>query len=99
MFKMTDRIWFSIEKDRPRSFLNYYYLLFKLVKLMGQNELLPKVPPLRTRLRLTQHDFIWKKVCDELGCTWKQRDIACTNQSDKPRQGSYKRKPTADVKI
>ena len=35
MFKMIDRVWFSIERDRRRSFLNYYYILFKLLELMG----------------------------------------------------------------
>ena len=30
MFEMIDRVWCSIERDRRRSFLNYYYILFKL---------------------------------------------------------------------
>ena len=93
MFKMIDRVWGTIERDRRRSSLNYYYILFKLLELMDQTDLLPKVPLLRTRLRLRQHDFLWKKVCDELGWTWKQTEIAYTNQSVKPRQGAYKRKP------
>ena len=99
MFKMIDRVWSSIERDRRRNFLNYYYILFKLLELMGQTELLPQVPLLRTRLRLRQHDFIWKKVCDELGWTWKQTDIAYTNQSVKPRQGAYKRKPKHHIEL
>ena len=92
MFKMIDRVWYSIERDRRRSFLNYYYILFKLLELMDQTELLPQVPLLRTRLRLRQHDLIWKKLCDELGWTWKQTEIASTNQPVKPRQRTYKRK-------
>ena len=99
MFKMIDRVWSSIERDRRRSFLNYYYMLFKLLELMGETELLPQVPLLRTRLRLRQHDFIWKKVCDELGWTWKRTDIAYTNQSVKPRQGAYKRKPKHHIEL
>ena len=99
MFKMIDRVWCSIERDRRRSFLNYYYILFKLLELMDQSELLPQVPLLRTRLRLRQHDFLWKKVCDELGWTWKQTEIAYTNQSVKPRQGAYKRKPKPEIEI
>jgi len=92
MFKMVNRVWGTVERDKRRSFLNYYYVLFKLLELMGQTELLPQVPLLRTRLRLRQHDFIWKKLCEELGWTWKQTDIAYTNRSVKPRQGAYKRK-------
>ena len=78
---MFDRGRFDIEKDRCKNFLNYYYILSKLLHLMGQTELLPQAPPLRTRLRLRQHDFIWKRVCDEFGWTWKQIEIAYTNQS------------------
>ena len=78
MFKMINRVWCSIEKDKRRSFLNYYYILFKLLELMGQTELLPSVPLLRTRLRLHQHDFIWKKVCDELGWAWRQTVSECS---------------------
>ena len=99
MFKMIDRVWCTVERDRRRSFLNYYYILFKLLELMDQSELLPQVPLLRTRLRLRQHDFLWKKVCDELGWTWKQTEIAYTNQSVKPRQGAYKRKPKPEIEI
>ena len=97
MFKMIDRVWCTVERDRRRSFLNYYYILFKLLELMDQSELLPQVPLLRTRLRLRQHDFLWKKVCDELGWTWKQTEIAYTNQSVKPRQGAYKRKQETEI--
>ena len=94
MFKMIDRVWSTIERDRRRSFMNYYYILFKLLELMDQSELLPQVPLLRTRLRLRQHDFLWKKVCDELGWKWTQtvftlgvadqRDIAYTDRTTKP---------------
>ncbi len=35
IFKMIDRVWFSLEWDRRRSFLNYLYNLFKLLELMG----------------------------------------------------------------
>ena len=99
MFKMIDRVWCTVERDRRRSFLNYYYILFKLLELMDQSELLPQVPLLRTRLRLRQHDFLWKKVCDELGWTWKQTEIAYTNQSVKPRQGAYKRNAKPEIEI
>ncbi len=91
---MIDRVWCSIERDRRRSFLNYYYILFKLLELMGQKELLPQVPLLRTRLRLRQHDLIWKKVCEELGWTWKITATVYMTKSVKPRQGAYKNKPS-----
>ncbi len=99
MFKMIDRVYHKIEKDKRRSFLNYYYILYKLLELMGQSELLPQVPLLRTRLRLRQHDFIWKSICEELEWTWKSTDIASTSNSVKPRPGAYKRKPKAQTEL
>ena len=42
MFKMIDRVWCSIERDVRRSFMNYYYILFKLLELMGQTECYPE---------------------------------------------------------
>ena len=90
---MINRVWGSIEKDTRRSFLNYYYILLKLLELMEQTDLLPQVPLLRTRLRLRQHDLIWKRVCDELGWAWKQTVISYTSQSVKPRKRAYKIKP------
>jgi hypothetical protein len=97
MFKMIDRVWCSIGRDKRRSFLNYYYILFKLLELMGQNELLPQVPLLRTHLRLRQHDLIWKKVCEELGWTWKTTATSYMTKSAKPRQGAYKNKPSLEI--
>ena len=63
MFNMIDRLWCTVEKDRRMSFLNYYYIIYKLLELMGQTELMTQVPLLKTRLRIKQHDTIWSKVC------------------------------------
>ncbi len=80
--KMMDRRCCTIEKDRRINFLNYYFITYKLLELMGQTELMLQVPLLKTRLRLRQHDIIWNKVCDKLGWTWKCTE---TNQLEKPR--------------
>ncbi len=66
MFKMIDRVWCSIEREKWRNFLSYYYILFKHLELTGQTELLPQVFLLGTRLCTRQHDFMCKNVCDEL---------------------------------
>ncbi len=96
-FMMIDRFWCCIDRDRRNTFLSYLYMLLKLLELTGQTDLVPQVSVLRARLRLRQRDFIWKKVCGELGWTWKQTDIAYTNQSVKSRQGAYKRTPEDHV--
>jgi hypothetical protein len=89
MFKMIDRLWSSIEKDKRMSFLSYYYIIYKLLELMGQTELMMQVPPLKTRLRIKQHDSLWQKVCDSLGWTWKPTE---TNSMVRPRAQKRKRK-------
>lgn len=71
MFKQIVRVWDSISTDNRQSFLSYYYVIYKLLDLMGQEELLPQVPLLRTPLRIKSHDKIWAQICDELGWTFK----------------------------
>ncbi len=51
VFDMIDRLWPSIERDRRRSFLNHYYILSKLLELMGQTEMLPQAPLLKAYKR------------------------------------------------
>ena len=93
---MIDRAWCTIERerDRRRSFLNYYFIIYKLLDLMGQPDLMLQVPLLRTRLRIRQHDVIWTKVCDKLGWAWRPIEDARVKPTDKPRQPARKRKPT-----
>ena len=40
------------------NFLNYYYVIYKLLESMSERELLPYIPLLRSRIRLKQHDAI-----------------------------------------
>jgi len=68
-------------------------LIFKLLELMGQNELLARVPLLRTKLRIRLHDAIWKQLCEELDWTFKRTSFAYVAASSKPRQGAYKKPP------
>lgn len=75
MFKMIDRVWCTIDTDKRRSFLNYYYIMYKLLEFMDQTELMQQVPLLRTQLRLRHHDVLWKKICEELKWTWKPTNI------------------------
>ena len=94
MFMMIDRLWCTVEKDRRMSFLNYYYLIYKLLELMGQTELMTQVPLLKTRLRIKQHDTIWNQVCEKLDWTW----LPTESQLEKPRRAP-KRKPKVILHI
>ena len=47
------------------NFLNYYYTLYKLCELLGENEYLPYFPMLKEQKKIEQ-DEIWKKICEDL---------------------------------
>ena len=68
LFKQLDRVGLvrgRVTFARTR-FLNYFYVLFKLLDSLLQHDLLPRVPLLKTQVRLKQHDAIWRHICDEL---------------------------------
>ena len=88
MFKQIVRVYDKIDHDRRKSFLNYYYIVLKLLELMKESELLPKVPLIRTIVRLRQHDKIWKGICEELGWSFILTDLNFMRSSAKPRQGA-----------
>ena len=90
MFKQIDRVYDKLDHYRRKSFLNYYYIIYKLLELMKESELLPKVPLIRTIVRLRQHDKIWKGICEELGWSFILTDLNFMRSSAKPRQGAYK---------
>ena len=48
------------------NFLNYYYTLYKLCELLGENQYLKYFPMLKDQKKIEQDD-IWKKICNELG--------------------------------
>ena len=69
LFRQLDRV-FGLVRDRVpfarTSFMNYYFVLFKLLDSLQQHELLHRVPLLKTQVRLKQHDAIWRHICEEL---------------------------------
>ena len=69
LFKQLDRVFGLVRSKVPfarTSFLNYYYVLFKLLDAMSQGELLYRVPLLKTSVRLKQHDALWRHICEKL---------------------------------
>ena len=52
--------------------MSYYYVVYKLLELMGQNELMKDIPLLKTKARLKQHDQVWLAICEELGWRYIQ---------------------------
>jgi hypothetical protein len=52
--------------DYRVNFLNYYYVLYKLCELLGENSFLTDIPMLKDREKLIEQDETWKKMCEEL---------------------------------
>jgi hypothetical protein len=52
--------------DYRVNFLHYYYVLYKLFELLGENHYLPEIPMLKDREKLIEQDTIWKSICEEL---------------------------------
>ena len=70
-FKQIVSIYEPLKNSKRTSFLNYYYVLYKLLDLMKEHELLPYVSLLRTKQRVREHDRVWYKICNELGWPYK----------------------------
>ena len=59
---------FEIFKGKNRSnFFSYSYIIYKFCQILGYNEFLPKLKLYKDRLKLYEHDKIWKKICEHLG--------------------------------
>jgi hypothetical protein len=48
------------------NFLNYYYTIYKLCELLGQDSFLPYFQLLKDKEKMIEQDEIWKKICEEL---------------------------------
>ena len=70
-FKQIVAVYEPLKNQRRTSFLNYYYVLYKLLDLMKETDLLPYVSLLRTKQRVREHDRVWHKICNELGWPFK----------------------------
>ena len=69
LFKQLERVFGLVRSRVPfarTSFLNYYYVLFKLLDYLQQPELLHRAPLLKTHVRVKQHDALWRHICEEL---------------------------------
>jgi hypothetical protein len=49
------------------NFLNYAYVLYKFVEILHLDEFKSYFPLLKSREKLLSHDYIWKKICNDLG--------------------------------
>lgn len=52
--------------DNRVNFLNYYYTLYKLCELLGEDKYLEQLPMLKDPEKRMEQDITWKKICKEL---------------------------------
>lgn len=52
--------------DERMNFLNYYYVLYKLCELLGEDEYLEHCYMLKDPVKRIEQDEIWKKICKDL---------------------------------
>ena len=48
------------------NFLNYYYTVYKLCELLGEDQFLPYFPMLKDMGKRVEQDAIWKQICEDL---------------------------------
>jgi hypothetical protein len=53
--------------ENRRSFLPYYYVLYKLIQLHSTyNDYLKQIPMLQSSIKIKECDLLWKSICKEL---------------------------------
>jgi predicted RNA-binding Zn-ribbon protein involved in translation (DUF1610 family) len=70
LIEMFQQIQNPFEKHAPKhrkNFLSYAYCIHKMLELLGQKQLVDKLPLLKSREKLYQQDVIWKGICRETG--------------------------------
>jgi len=65
-FKAVVQVYEPLKGSKRSSFMNYYYVLYKLLHLMKEYELLEYIPLLKTKQRIREHDRMWYRICIEL---------------------------------
>jgi hypothetical protein len=66
LFLEIQRPYSRVCPNNRVNFLNYYYTIYKLCEMLGQDQFLPYFPMLKDREKRIEQDEIWKKICKEL---------------------------------
>ena len=66
MFKEIQLPFMNNCPHNRKNFLSYSYVLYKFCELLELDHLLQYFPLLKSREKLQQQDFIWKKICNDL---------------------------------
>lgn len=63
LFAKFSKVFDRIRGDRKNS-LNYAYVTYQLLRLIGRDDLCDRVTVLKCKSRLRQHDLLWKTICE-----------------------------------
>ena len=66
MFKQIQEPFEKVCPNNRKNFLNYSYVLHKMVQLLSLDEFLVCFPLLKSRDKLHAQDQVWKAICKEL---------------------------------
>lgn len=62
MFARYHRLFLRI-RGRRKNGLSYNYVMFQMFRLLNRNDIAEQIPLIRCRMRLLQHDHVWRDVC------------------------------------
>jgi len=65
-FKQIVKVFDICKTSNRINFLNYYYIIYKLLESMEQFDILKDVPKLKSKHRILEHDKIWRRICTQL---------------------------------
>ena len=66
MFSAVQEPFRKYAPEGRSNFLSYAYCLYKFFQLLGEDQMLPYLPLLKSRQKLRTHDQIWKLICTDL---------------------------------
>jgi hypothetical protein len=66
MFSKVENIWSKYKLDNKKSNLPFDYILNKFFQMLNLEEYANLFPMLKSRSRIREHDFVFKKVIEEL---------------------------------
>lgn len=64
----TERAFEAVRGDR-KNFLNFRYVALQLLSMLGRDDLIMELPPLKNKYRIKHHDQLWEKICRF--CGWE----------------------------
>ena len=67
MFKSIQEPWELYKPKGRKNIISYSYIIYKFCELLGLNDFLLCFPLLKSRDKLKEQDYLWKKICDHLG--------------------------------